>query len=168
MSVFRCGVCAKTFPVMQRHTHHKTPRAVGGADTPDNLIDLCNGCHGAVHSVAYKLAGKEPIQKTLDSVFLLYPDRMVARACWELAQKVHQEVLALRERGADPDTLVEVSTVVRSRHKAIIKRHCRDLGMSLDEYLRSLLIRDLLGKHGVSKDTEDSVVRSLRKRKKTL
>lgn len=166
MSVFRCGVCARPFPLMQRHVHHKVPRAVGGKDTPDNLIELCNGCHGAIHSVAYKLAGKEPMQRVLDSVFLLYEDRAAARTCWDLAQKVHHEVLALRERGADPDTLVEVTTTLRSRHKALVKVHCRDLGISVEEYLRGLLIQDLLGKHGVTRDSEKAAIRALKNRSK--
>jgi hypothetical protein len=33
-----------------RHVHHKTPRSMGGPDTPDNLQYLCVKCHRAIHS----------------------------------------------------------------------------------------------------------------------
>ena len=167
-SVFRCGVCALAFPVMQRHVHHKVPRAVGGKDVPSNLIELCSGCHGALHSVAYRMAGKEPKQKVLDSVYLLYQgDRQKAQACLELASKVHQELVLQKERGGDPDALAEVATVLRRRHKDILRRHCRDLGLSVEEYLRRLIVKDLLHRHGVQPDLESSNIRKMRQKPKT-
>lgn len=32
------------------YSHHITPRKYGGTDNKENLVDLCGGCHGVVHS----------------------------------------------------------------------------------------------------------------------
>jgi len=31
------------------HTHHIKPRAKGGSDSKENLIDICNDCHYSIH-----------------------------------------------------------------------------------------------------------------------
>ncbi len=42
----KCACCSSSI----EHFHHIMPRSKGGSDTPENLIGLCNVCHGKVHS----------------------------------------------------------------------------------------------------------------------
>ena len=40
-----CRVCGSAGPV---EFHHVVPRAIGGSDTPANIVPLCSGCHQRV------------------------------------------------------------------------------------------------------------------------
>jgi hypothetical protein len=40
---YTCQRCKETEKAL--HVHHKVKRALGGPDTADNLITLCNSCH---------------------------------------------------------------------------------------------------------------------------
>ncbi|MEW5760156.1 MAG: HNH endonuclease [Candidatus Thermoplasmatota archaeon] len=44
-----CQHCKREYPPPFLHVHHITPRAVGGKDTPENLITLCWDCHSKAH-----------------------------------------------------------------------------------------------------------------------
>ena len=44
-----CCDCSKPIKGRHAHVHHKLPRALGGSDTPENLISLCSGCHSLKH-----------------------------------------------------------------------------------------------------------------------
>ena len=44
-----CCDCSKPIKGRHAHVHHKLPRALGGEDTPENLISLCSGCHSLKH-----------------------------------------------------------------------------------------------------------------------
>ena len=38
---WRCCDCGEAIKGRDAHVHHKLPRALGGDDTPENLISLC-------------------------------------------------------------------------------------------------------------------------------
>lgn len=42
------GCRPNPFPAELTHTHHKLPRAAGGTDHPNNLVNICPVCHNAV------------------------------------------------------------------------------------------------------------------------
>ena len=46
---WRCCDCGEAIKGRDAHVHHKLPRALGGDDTPENLISLCSGCHSLKH-----------------------------------------------------------------------------------------------------------------------
>lgn len=51
----RCRVCGSTFGLSR---HHLVPRSLGGDDVDENLMPLCEGCHGAFErSRERRLAG---------------------------------------------------------------------------------------------------------------
>ena len=41
------------------HQHHVHPQGYGGEDTPENIIWLCESCHGLVHRLAHLIKSKK-------------------------------------------------------------------------------------------------------------
>jgi len=166
MSVFNCGCCGVLFPDMYKHTHHKIPQGVGGPDTPDNLIDLCPGCHDALHNIAHKmLSNKYPVGKILDTIHLIYKDNQKAKKiCQELATNVRNAMLKSREEGLHPDHLIAVTTSLRKRMKDLLSLRCKELKISQEDYLRGLIIQDLKPRY-LLQDTpfsENKLVKALK------
>ena len=48
-----CAACGLNYPLLD--IHHIQPRAEGGSDDPDNLIDLCPNCHRLMHCQLWEL-----------------------------------------------------------------------------------------------------------------
>ncbi len=78
MKSFKCTICGGVYPDSLLHMHHKIPKALGGPDTPDNLVPLCQTDHNLLHSVAYMMVPNksggtrvDEIEPTLSSI---YPD----------------------------------------------------------------------------------------------
>ena len=46
----RCRACGKKLAVDSAHVHHIIYRSQGGPHTEENLITLCEQCHGIAHS----------------------------------------------------------------------------------------------------------------------
>ena len=42
----KCANCGE----QAAHKHHVVPKSLGGTDQLSNLVDLCESCHGKVHS----------------------------------------------------------------------------------------------------------------------
>lgn len=141
--IFVCGCCGESYPTLHRHIHHKIPRAVGGPDTPDNLISLCPGCHDAIHSIATKLLSKKTSPGRIqDQIELIYKDNIHAqKMCLMLAQKIRDALVITREKGLDPDHLVPIATVLRKEDKDYLTLFCREHAISQDDLLRSLVLQ---------------------------
>ena len=58
-----CCICSKPIKGRDAHVHHKLPRALGGADTSDNLISLCSGCHSLKHMNLQASLGRRFLEK---------------------------------------------------------------------------------------------------------
>jgi hypothetical protein len=145
MEIFVCGCCSEPFPTIHRHVHHKTPQALGGKDTPDNMIELCPGCHDTLHNVAYKLLNKHySTASVLDSVRLVYKENTKAvEICTDLAIRVRDAMIRQREQGAHPDQLMQLNIRLRKRHKDLLSLRASALHLSQEDYLRMLIFRDL-------------------------
>ena len=167
---FTCGCCSEIYPVLHKHTHHKTPRALGGKDTLDNLIDLCPGCHDALHNVAYKLVSKQHGQaKVIDSLTLIYKDNARAKeVCLDLATQVRNAMIVGKERGKEPNDLVNLGTVLRKQHKTLVEMRCRELKVSQEAYLRGLVLADV-GKRfqglAISNTEESRLIKLIKNRR---
>lgn len=142
---FVCGCCEELFPVLHKHTHHKTPKALGGKDTADNLIDLCPACHDALHNIAYKLMIHRHGQaKVIDSLTLIYKDNAKAKEnCLALATLVRNAMVVHREKGLAPNELINIGTVLRKQHKTLVEMRCRELKVSQEAYIRGLILKDV-------------------------
>lgn len=168
MSAFHCYVCQTLFPVMHRHVHHKVPRASGGPDTPENLVELCPGCHDALHSVAYKLlSGKASAQRVTDEVAMIYKNDAASKRCFELAQLVRDAEIKTREGLAGTRALCSLYTTLRAEVKAMVAARCASLSMSQDAYLRTLILADLHRHFGLNPPDEERLTRAVVKQSKS-
>lgn len=169
---FPCGCCEQIFPSIHKHTHHKTPRALGGQDTPDNLIDLCPGCHDALHNVAYKLMTRRHGQaKVIESLSLIYKDNTLAKQrCLDLAVQVRNAMVVAKDRGdyKDPNELANVMTTIRKQHKVLIEARARELKLTQEAYVRGCVLADLSKRFntlGINEAEETALIKQLKKRK---
>lgn len=164
-SLFKCGCCLEPYPNAHKHTHHKKPKSLGGKDTLDNLIDLCPGCHDTLHRLAYMMYGGKYSETSLrDTAFFVYKDNTKAQEnVLALARLVKDAMLLSDESGIDPDQPVAISTTIRKKHKDLIHLQCKEKRISLEDYVRSLLIKDILHKYGVTAE-EHANVKKLKRR----
>ena len=61
---WRCIECNSQVKGRNAHVHHKIPRALGGADTEQNLITLCAGCHSQKHLNLHASLGRRWLETT--------------------------------------------------------------------------------------------------------
>lgn len=169
--IFRCGCCEEAYPVIHKHSHHKTPRALGGKDTIDNLIDLCPGCHDALHNVAYKLMVKHHGQaKVIDSLSIIFKENEGAKQrCLDLAVQVRNAMITQKDRGGhEPNELVNVASTIRRQHKTLIEARSKELKLSQEAYVRGCVLADLAKRFPTAQidlGEESIIIKQLKKRK---
>jgi hypothetical protein len=171
MSVFNCGCCGILYPTLHQHTHHKIPQSTGGLDTPDNLIELCPGCHDTLHNIAHKLMSKKtPVGQVTDALQIIYKDNLNAqKMCMELAVHVRNAMINRKEKGLSPNQLVSVSTTIRKKYKDMLIVRCKELNRSQDDYIRDLLLKDLSKRFNLPEDTtftEKQAIKAIKVNKK--
>lgn len=77
---YKCNHCKKSFShnIAKLHIHHIIERFQWGKDTPDNLICLCEACHGKLHKDSEKPmhanAKKKIIESTITNNGILHFD----------------------------------------------------------------------------------------------
>lgn len=169
MAVFNCECCAEVFPDIHQHTHHRVPRSLGGSDLPSNLCHLCPGCHDTLHNIAYKLLNKKFSEAgVLDNLAIIYKDNKKAQTkCFELAIFVRNATIKERETGKNPDSLCNITTVLRKTHKDYMTIRCREMSLSQEEYLRQLVLQDIRRRFNLSIDpaAEGKLINLVRKSK---
>lgn len=151
--IFACECCGDSFPGLHRHVHHKIPQALGGKDDADNLVELCPGCHDTLHKAAYMLVSKKyQPSHAIDAIKFVYKTNPKAvKNCLDLACLVRDSMIAATEsESGDPEQLVSLQLTLKRKHKEIIKVYCREKRISMEKYIRSLIIKDLLNKYGVT------------------
>ena len=169
MELFICGCCSKQLPTLHKHVHHKIPRALDGKDIPDNLIELCPGCHDTLHSIAYRMLSKKTTQtQIMDSLALIYVGNKKAQdTCLQLALNVRNSVIISQEKGLGPNHLINIGTTIRKYYKPLIMNRYRELNISQESYLRMLILTDLAKrfKLNVSLTEENDLLRKIKKEK---
>jgi hypothetical protein len=66
---WRCQICSHGAGSGRRlQVHHRKPVALGGVNDGDNLITLCDACHGGIHSLASQLAVDEILHPEAEPV----------------------------------------------------------------------------------------------------
>jgi hypothetical protein len=147
--IFVCWCCAQPFPDIYRNVHHRIPESLGGKSSVDNLVDLCAGCHDALHAVAQKMLNKRisPGQIS-DFLGLIFKnEQAAAKKCYELASFVREAYLKTGETGLSENHLVSIQTVLRKIHKDLVSIRCRETGVTQEQYLRHLILLDLKTKY---------------------
>jgi hypothetical protein len=171
-SNFICGCCREVFPFIHQHVHHIVPRSVGGKDTRENLIDLCPGCHDALHNIAYKLLSTKFSQaQVMDLLNVIYKENTKAISmCLKLAINVRDSLIRSREEGLSEDHVVTVSTSILKKHKDVLAVKCKDMGISQEEFLRQLVLKQIVSWSGAYKSDhllESKKVKAFKKLQKS-
>lgn len=172
MEIFVCGCCSKKFPTLHRHVHHKMPKALGGKDTSDNLIEICPSCHDTLHSIAQKMMNKgvSPTQIT-DSLALIYIDNKKAQeTCLELAINVRNAHIQVKEKGLGPNHIIALSTTLRKYYKPLVMNRARELNISQESYIRMLILQDISKRFNINANLteENRLISYIKKEKKQL
>jgi len=124
-----CWVCRRRTPSSLKNAHHAKPQAAGGG--PDDLVDLCAGCHHSLHRISDMLRGPRASQAE-DTVRAYYQDNYDAgQRCMALAIKVVRH-MAEKESGQyvvkpheDVEILLELPLAVKNA-LMLIGREARD------------------------------------------
>lgn len=170
MEIFSCGCCEKTYPTLHRHIHHRMPRALGGKDTPDNLISICPGCHDTLHSIAYRMLSKNvSMIQIVDSLALIFVGNKKAQnTCLELAVNVRNAQIEVKEKGLGPNHLISIGTILRKYFKPLIINRYRELHLTQESYIRMLILQDLCKRFNLNTSlTEENQLISCIKKEKS-
>lgn len=124
-----CFICRRRIPDAFKNAHHAKPQAVGGG--PEDIVDLCAGCHSNTHAVSSMLKGPRAAQAE-DTVRTYYQNDLAAgRRCMELAIKVVKHMsekdsgqfkLAAHE---DVELMIEIPLAVKNA-LMLLGREARD------------------------------------------
>ena len=169
--IFGCGCCKEPFPSLYKHVHHKTPKALGGKDTPDNLIELCPGCHDALHNIAWRMLQPHQQSKIMDSLHLIYKENTRAKEiCLDLASRVRNSMIKNREVGMGPNHLINIGTTLRKTHKVYVEMRTKELRTSQEKYIRSLILADISKRFNIpiSNIEEDRMIKAIKDGKKQI
>lgn len=74
----RCRECGASGAVQRMYTHHIVPRAQGGTDNVNNLMLVCQSCHGRLEQEAQQRVANPPKPKSV-APWLSGPDRIGGR-----------------------------------------------------------------------------------------
>ncbi len=164
---FKCDVCSDPFPSIHRHVHHKVPKSLGGTDDPSNLANLCPQCHDLLHNVAYKLVSRKvPLTMLEDQVAIVYDmNQEKIRKSFELAFLVRDEIIKSKEVERDPNEYTELTIKIKIRHKKLIHDWAKSCNISLERFVRSLLLKAVSDKYSITIDLhqEEQSVKNFRK-----
>ena len=151
------------------HVHHKIPQSLGGLDTPENLVELCNGCHLNLHQIAYMFANPRRHQEVEPTAISIFPDNYAARKrLLELAGLVAREMALKRETKKELDddvrTVVELPMLYKQLLKLLSFQRLNSLGkpMGLGNLVKNI-VADELKRHFPLKSAE---IDRMRKKKK--
>jgi hypothetical protein len=147
-----CYVHKQAFSKEACHEHHKTPRALGGVDSKDNLVYLCANCHTLIHRCAQLfLANKGGIAN--DLAMSSYPTPASRERFMELVGLIIKSSSEAEDLNLGRDKAVILINLSHQDHarlktlafekkingrkvgvskyiEALIQKHLRDKGMS--------------------------------------
>ena len=93
--LFKCPCCHRNVDAQSTHVHHILPRSLGGGEYQSNRIEICEECHGAIHSNSFD--GRSKLIKTgLEKARSRGVKLGRKRLCDE---KIQNSILVLREDG---------------------------------------------------------------------
>lgn len=139
--MFTCYICENTAPIDFVNKHHKVPKAVGGRDTPDNLVNLCPGCHQNMHVVARMMRNPKRVGEVKTALNAMFPGPKTQQKCIELAHLVLRgKVMASAERG-EPDTEreIKIGLILKKSYRDALQLIARDRKLSMANYSRKIM-----------------------------
>jgi len=159
MKTVICWVCCKSIPAALKNAHHAKPRAAGGG--PEDLVDLCSGCHHSLHRIEEMLSGPKAGEAESTCRYYYGKDVDAASRCLELAAKAAKhfseaETLKNVKDHEDVDFALRIPQAVK-RALSVLGREVRDpksgrrLGMAGAG--RQLLINAVLDRYPALRET---------------
>lgn len=97
MDYFECYVCEAKLPTVFKNEHHKIPRSTGGLDYDSNLVDLCAGCHDALHSLGVMALSSKRGGQVKDSARVLLVEAGAVGRMLELVGVVRDHHILKRD-----------------------------------------------------------------------
>jgi hypothetical protein len=93
---YTCQHCKGKSKDKHLHCHHIVFRSNRGTDTPENLITLCNTCHGDLHAGKIKLSGRKSITKHATEVGII--KSQIKKSGWDFLETFGYETKFKREQ----------------------------------------------------------------------
>jgi hypothetical protein len=135
-----CPCCDSEFGnEIDFHTHHILPRSLGGTNKKSNLIDICETCHGKIHTnpalVGLSQSIREGIKRAKEKGVKFGRARIRDdEAIWTLVDKGLSYRQVSLELGISPATIFQ--SIKERKHLAFTKAHLEPLKRIMEK-LRS-------------------------------
>ena len=137
-----CWICQGTEASQVANLHHKTPRAFGGDDSPDNLVWLCSSHHNLLHRMAEHLV-KGRVGRACDLADITFPSSPGSRQrVFNLAQAAAKAQQSHEESVGDI-TPKKVNITLEPDLYIELKARSIDRGVPLSRYLVRILENSL-------------------------
>lgn len=152
MQGFICQICQGAFPEALCHEHHKIPKSLGGSDSPDNMVMLCQTDHQLLHTVAYMMINPKRYHEVEPTISSIYPGDMAIRLkVMEYANYAAREMALKKEirKDADQETRLTIELpqlyiqLLRLAAFEIPRKNGKPVGIST---LLRLMIAEFLSK----------------------
>ena len=120
--------------------HHKIPKSLGGTDAPDNLLNLCSGCHQDMHALARMMRNPKRVGEVRTAVQQMYPQGDAQGRCVELAQLViRSKVMTAESAVSDADREIGIGLKLKKPYRDALQLIARDRGLSMAKYVRKII-----------------------------
>ena len=122
------------------HKHHKVPKSLGGSDLPDNLLDLCSGCHADMHTLARMMRNPKRVGEVRSAVQSMFPQGDVQSRCVELANLANRStVMSAEQKALDEDREIGIGLKLKKPYRDALQLIARDRGLSMANYVRCII-----------------------------
>lgn len=140
MNSFKCYICAEMFSSDFVNKHHKIPKALGGADTPDNLLNLCAGDHQNMHTLARMMRNPKRVGEVRSAVQSMFPQGAAQSRCLELANLVNRStVMSAEQKALDVEREIGIGLKLKKPYRDALQLIARDRGLSMANYTRKII-----------------------------
>ncbi len=137
---FVCWICHGEHPLDFVNRHHKVPKSLGGADTPDNLLNLCSGCHQDMHVVARMMKNQKKVGNVKGALQSKFPQAATQARCMELAALVNRSsVMSAEQVVADASREIAVGLKLTKPYRDALQLIARDRKLSMANYTRKII-----------------------------
>ncbi len=122
------------------HKHHKVPKSLGGSDLPDNLLELCSGCHSDMHTLARMMRNPKRVGEVRSAVQSMFPQGDMQARCVELANLANRStVMSADQKALDADREIGIGLKLKKPYRDALQLIARDRGLSMANYTRKII-----------------------------
>jgi hypothetical protein len=137
---FVCYICHAEKSRDFVHKHHKVPKSLGGSDAPDNLLDLCSGCHADMHTLARMMKNPKRVGEVRTALQSMFPDGGMQGRCLELATLANRStVMSAEQQVVDEEREIQVGLKLKKPYRDALQLIARDRKLSMANYTRKII-----------------------------